>query len=245
MAIEAVFEQSNMGGVGHTFFVALDDFFLRRLTTGDVASPLHGLVVRYSDTVGVSVTNDRINWTQQGERPGLEVSAHILNQRFGTRTNRRLSPHVHRSADASLLHEMRVMFREDLTVAAKARFRGLGYNLVSHTLFASMVIERHREALLWSYLVLTLDANQDGVLDANEWDTLLQSVSRIPRTNHPGALLPRRTSTAPRNMDELYAASGLPRPNATQFRFYSGDRYALPLIDAAALRQWIPRPLGR
>lgn len=245
MAIEAIVEQSTVGGLGQTYFVASDDFFfLRQLTSGDVASPLHGLVIRYSDTAEVSATQHRVNWGQQGQSPGLEVSAQILNRRFGTRPNRRLTPHVHRSADASLVHEMHQLFREDLTVAAKARFRGLGYNLVSHTLFASTVIERHREALLWSYLVLTLDANEDGVLDSHEWETLLQSMGRTP-TNQPGALLPRRTSTAPRTMDPLYTSSGLPRPNATQYRFFSRDGYALPLIDTAALRQWIPRPPGR
>lgn len=264
MAVEATFDKSNVPGLGATFFLASDDFFLLRpFTTGDVASPLHGLVMRLSDTSEVQRTLKSVSWSTGGAGPGLEVSAYILDRRFGNRTNRRSAPHVHKSMDSSLLQELRLMFREDLTAAGKARFRGLGYNLVTHTLFSSMVLERHREAVLWSFLVLRLDANADGQLDQDEWIMLLHSMGRTApdpanasdaQRGHSGqewpvgprgARLPRRTTLAPRTLKDISFATGLDQPNTTEWRFSSQDGYALSLIAPEARRQWIRPPPGR
>lgn len=164
-------------GASDTLLFSNDDFFMMRpVGHHDVQSPLYGLALRFQDDLSVDAAS-QITWAAGGEWPGLKMASHMLDERFGRR-KRRYPQHVHRSGSASLLHEMRLMFREDVSAALRTRFRGVGTNLVSHDMLHNMVVERHREAALWSYVMFVLDANGDGVIDHSEFQALRRSFRR-------------------------------------------------------------------
>lgn len=86
------------------------------------------------------------------------------------------------------------------------------------------VIERHREALLWSVVVAKADANADGLLDQTEYEALLKSLG-YRRGSKIKVPQPRRTI----DTGSLLKQAGLQQPLETGLDFTSMDGYALML----------------
>ncbi|KAJ7708167.1 hypothetical protein B0H17DRAFT_1325114 [Mycena rosella] len=92
-----------------------------------------------------------------GEWRSLGWSAHLLNERFGTRKR----PYMHHNARAlslPLMHELSLAFGSYFAATPLSQFRGshkVAGEYEVNTIFMSTqyVIERHREALLWSWVV--------------------------------------------------------------------------------------------
>ncbi len=240
MAIEAVAGPKTVVGLSDTMIMANDDFFvLRSLTHADLVNPLYGAVIRLRDTWNIDSSSAQ-TWDQRyGEIPGLHLTNHILDRRFG-RHVRRYAAHLHRGFSASLLQEARLIFREDLAAASKARFRGLGINISSHFLIYSMIIERHREAVLWSYIVLTLDSNGDGIVDRKEWTAgfgRYEPVGKVP--------LPIRNTINQTDIDERHRQAGIAPAARTQYRFSSGDGYPFARNLVSFQKGWAYPPHDR
>ncbi|KAJ7617402.1 hypothetical protein FB45DRAFT_801227 [Roridomyces roridus] len=92
-----------------------------------------------------------------GEWRSLGWSAHLLNQRFGER-KRAYMQHNARSLSLPLLHELSLAFGEYFAATPLSHFRGSHrvpeeYEVNTIFLGAHYVVERHREALLWSWVV--------------------------------------------------------------------------------------------
>jgi hypothetical protein len=129
---------------------------------------------------------------------------------------------------------------------ASTRFRGKGPNEITpFFLFTHYLIEKHREALLYSYLILRSDSNSDGVLSTTERRLLLSHLkannSADESTSTVYASTPRRTSLAA--LSKLNDAAGLPQPKETTVEFTSQDGYALFAADDAH-EQTIPKWSG-
>ncbi|KAJ7042165.1 hypothetical protein C8F04DRAFT_1295066, partial [Mycena alexandri] len=106
-----------------------------------------------------------------GEWRSLGWSAHLLNQRFGTRRR----PYMHHNARAlslPLMHELSLAFGEYFAATPLSQFRGshkVANEYEVNTIFMSThyVIERHREALLWSWIVGKW-GESSGILDRDQ-----------------------------------------------------------------------------
>lgn len=188
MAVESALDPSlpvaagGLAGASDTMLLSNDDFFLMRpVGHHDIHSPLYGLVFRFQHDLGVDAA-EHVSWSDGGEWPGLKFVSHVLERRFGKR-HRRYPKHVHRGISASLMHETHLLFAEEIVSGMLARFRGAGKNVVMHFLFFNTVMERHREAALWSYVMFNLDANHDGMVDYDEFQALRRTFAR----RHTGA----------------------------------------------------------
>ncbi|KAJ6629468.1 hypothetical protein B0H10DRAFT_2208855 [Mycena sp. CBHHK59/15] len=118
-------------------------------------SPLYGPVFRLD-------TFFMIQGDPSGDAPGggewcsLGWSAHILNQRFGSRA-RAYVRHNARSFSLPLMHEAALTFGEYFALTPMSQFRSahdVGGEFEVNTIFSAthFVMEWHREALLWSHL---------------------------------------------------------------------------------------------
>ncbi|KAJ7879583.1 hypothetical protein B0H14DRAFT_2709332 [Mycena olivaceomarginata] len=145
-----------------------DQFFLLPLPPSAFHSPLYGPVFRL-------VPGFMIQGDASGDAPGggewrsMGWSAHILNQRFGTR-GRAYIQHNARSFSLPLMHEAALAFGDYFALTPMSQFRG-SHNVRDefevNTIFTAthFVIERHREALLWSWVVAKWGGVADGILD--------------------------------------------------------------------------------
>ncbi|KAJ7718436.1 hypothetical protein B0H16DRAFT_423071 [Mycena metata] len=105
-----------------------------------------------------------------GEWRSLDWSAHLLDERFGTHTR----PYLHHNARAlslPLMHELSLAFGQYFAATPLSRFRGSHkvpgeYELNTIFMATYYVIERHREALLWSWVVGKWGGSS-GVLDSD------------------------------------------------------------------------------
>ncbi|KAK0531683.1 hypothetical protein OC835_003583 [Tilletia horrida] len=186
MAIETYL--GHEAGLSDVFAYANDDFFLSdTLTVGDVHTPLYGLVLRFQPHLPVighqSGFVHPADHAKGGEWPSYRRSAWLLDQRFGTRQyGRAYLSHVHKSFHRALLDESRIVFDKPIRDAAGSRFRGLSESLNTPFLTQSFVIERHREALLWSFFLLRHDLDGDGFYARSsaggdgEWHSLLREM---------------------------------------------------------------------
>ncbi|KDN53646.1 hypothetical protein K437DRAFT_271559 [Tilletiaria anomala UBC 951] len=240
MAVESVIDPVSLPGLADIALFANDDFFVMRpLSLADIVSPLYGPSLRFQEDLVVH-GHDKSVWTRGGEWPGLEMASHLLDERFGKRT-RRYPVHIHRAMSRSLLHESRLIWREDLTAAGTARFRGLGMNIVSHYLTFNMIIERHREAMLWIFIMLRLENNGDGVIDADELRTLRSSFAFVNGSTTENVSLvriPRRRTAALDVVGANHQARGVKPSQTTEYPFVSGDGFPYSDLSRPAVKVW-------
>ncbi|KAK7052590.1 hypothetical protein R3P38DRAFT_2502174 [Favolaschia claudopus] len=142
--------------------VALNDdqFMLLPLPPSAFHTTLYGPVFRLDP--GLLVDGDASGRADGGgEWRSLGWSASLLNERFGNRRR----PYMHHNARAlslPLMHEVSLAFGEQFAATPLSQFRGshrLSENdkpeFEVNTIFISthFIIERHREALLWSWVI--------------------------------------------------------------------------------------------
>ncbi|ORY85412.1 hypothetical protein BCR35DRAFT_330888 [Leucosporidium creatinivorum] len=229
---------ANLDHVGDTLLCLNDDFFLmQELSPSDISSPLTGPVFRFQRDLPVSsVSPDATHDDPDGEWRGLGYSNWLLSQRFGERARPYLV-HEGKSVSMPMLREVQRVWVDELTETAASRFRGKApLEVQLWFLLFHYTIEKHREALLWSFLGLHSDTNQDGVFSPAERLELLnhlgvQSTNTFsPSTDLPTSLhasTPRRTSLADSLSSTSYDDTGLQQPKQTSFAFSSMDGYAL------------------
>jgi hypothetical protein len=178
-----------------------------------------------------------------GEMAGLRYSIHLLKKRFGTRQFP-YPMHVHKALSKPLLIESKMMWKEEFEKASAERFRGGGLmansHMVSHIsllkrfpsndptlqLLNGLTVERHREALLWSFLVSKIDTNGDGVLDPAEEEAAFTLMGTDGVSDITGRMR-KRTTTNPEDIDKTLKAVSFPRPLSSKYLFSSMDGYSL------------------
>jgi hypothetical protein len=112
-----------------------------------------------------------------GEKPFLIYTSYLLNQRFGER-KRKGQVHFGHSMSRSVTREAISAFPRPALESACERFRGetTGFQLSSWFVSFHYTIERHREALLWSYIMLRNDVDRNGNLGWEERKAILEDL---------------------------------------------------------------------
>ncbi|KAF8207763.1 hypothetical protein K438DRAFT_1814182 [Mycena galopus ATCC 62051] len=156
-------------GIVSDNIVALNDdqFFLLPFPPSAFHTTLYGPVFRVDPNLPVGPdSSGKVDGG--GEWRSLGWSEYLLDQRFG----RRRRPYMHhfaRSLSLPLLHEVSLAFGEYFAATPLSQFRGshrVAGEFEVNTIFIAThyVIERHREALLWSWVVVKWGGSS-GTLD--------------------------------------------------------------------------------
>ncbi|GAA5942317.1 uncharacterized protein JCM15063_002968 [Sporobolomyces koalae] len=208
-----------------------DDFFLNKpLSVSDIESPLTGPVFRMQrDLLVAGVDSTNQDTDPESEWKGLGFAGHLLDRRFGTR-KRPYLVHVAKSVSLPLLKEMHSVFMTDLTRTAEARFRGKGLiEAQTMHLFVHYTIEKHREALLWSFLIGRSNSNGTGSYSVADRSRIMVDLELDFDAPNQKSLVPVQ-APARASLEALnkhYPQTGLPALRETEVRFLSADGYAL------------------
>lgn len=159
-------------------FALSDDMLLGRPhAASDIYSPLFGPMLAFkTNTYNTLHRPNEADAKRFGEKPWLIYTSWLLNRRFGPR-KRKGQAHFGHSLSRKLNREAMQSFPSPQLQSACSRFRGdFGFQLYSWYASFHYTIERHREALLWSYLMHRSDQNHDGYLS---WDERQQIVKDL------------------------------------------------------------------
>ena len=215
---------ANVPGLSEIFFLSSDDmFFGGTLSIADFYTPLLGPVM-HLDINRILV--EGMDPILGSEMTSLYYSAGLMAKRFGQR-GFPYPTHMQKAHVQPLTIEARSMWREQFDAANSQRFRGDCKQANSHTLGYGLIMERHREALLWSFLVARIDTNGDGILSSQE----LVGALRLMGANADdkasvSVFLPHRESSSPEHVQNSLKAVKYPLPARTSYRFSSFDGYA-------------------
>lgn len=204
-----------------------DDFFLaRNLTRSDFSSPLFGSVFRLQNHVRVSSsTKGTSKADPDGEWPSLTYANWLLDERFGKRMRPYLA-HFVKTYSAPLLQEVAAIWGEELTESAEVRFRGAGHGTALGLAFftSNYVIERHREALLWSFLIARSDHDNSGSYSIAERRALLAEIGFSEQQSGGSLLVVQEPIRLPNDeVEGTLIKAGLSAPFSTHYSFTSHE----------------------
>lgn len=160
-------------------FALSDDMILGKPhSASDLYSPLFGPTLGFKtnayNTLQPPTEKDADRF---GEKPFLIYTSWLLNRRFGAR-KRRGQVHFGHSLSRSITKEAITSFPGPAMRSAYQRFRGeTGFQLYSWYVVFHYTMERHREALLWSYIMLRSDVDDDGYLDWSERQRIVRDLA--------------------------------------------------------------------
>ncbi|RDW64041.1 hypothetical protein BP5796_10543 [Coleophoma crateriformis] len=159
-------------------FALSDDMLLGKPhAASDIYSPLFGPTMGFKSNSynQINPPND-IDARRFGEKPFLIYTSWLMNRRFGER-KRKGQIHFGHSLGRSVYKEAMTSFPRPRLQSACQRFRGeTGFQLYSWFTAFHYTIERHREALLWSYIMVRADRNGDGNLDWEERQAIMDDI---------------------------------------------------------------------
>lgn len=214
----------NVTDLSDAFFYNCDDFYLgRNLSTADFSSPLYGPVFHIDHNTKVRPVEHQDN--ELGEHPSLRYSAWLLGERFGQRW-RNYIHHITKMHLRPLNQEAQLMFGDELKKTAGERFRGGAQLVNNHMLMYNFIMERHREALLWSYFVARVDQDGDGVYSDEELDGAWADLG-LGADKNLTVSLPVRDTLQQDLINENLNASQFSVPQETEYIVSSQDGYAL------------------
>ncbi|PWN53680.1 hypothetical protein IE53DRAFT_383813 [Violaceomyces palustris] len=219
MSAEAVLGL-DVPGLSEFFFYSNDDmFFQRRMSAADFFTPIYGPVLRMNPQY--MIAPEEHPETRLGEGPSLFWSNFLVSKRFGTK-KRAWFQHFQKTYSRPHLLESRTMWPEEFDDAAAHRFRGGGVQANSHFLTYHFMIERHREALLWSFFVLRLDSAGSGRYSDSD---VQRARKEMGSTSENGDIvkvpMPKRVTLD--HIDETLEITHLNRPKSTTYLFSSMD----------------------
>jgi hypothetical protein len=160
-------------------FALSDDMILGKPhAASDLYSPLFGPTLGFKDSAYNTLhPPSETDAERFGEKPFLIYTSWLLNRRFGAR-KREGQVHFGHSLSRNVTREAITSFPRPALRSATQRFRGeTGFQMYSWYLIFHYTMERHREALLWSYIMLRSDADDDGYLSWPERKKLLGDIS--------------------------------------------------------------------
>ncbi|KAJ7454666.1 hypothetical protein FB451DRAFT_1278896 [Mycena latifolia] len=219
LAIES--QLANIPELAPTIFYLNDDcFLLKPLSAGDFETPLYGPVFRIQFDLGVKSRppgSVRMGIDKEGEWPALEYTNWLLDQRFGKRERRYLH-HVAKVLPAPIMREVAAVWADEVAKTAETRFRGQGSQVNLVFLTTWYTIEKHRESLLYSFLMLRADADADGVFSPAERKTLTAGLERkIP--------IAMREGGSAHWVELNLQRAGVGAPKETKYDWLSSDGY--------------------
>lgn len=93
------------------------------------------------------------------------------------------------------------------------------------------LIERHREAMLFSAIVLKADANHDGYIDKSELEAFLSPIGASSSQDSLDVAQPSRNVP----WEDLLKEAGLPLPQQSKYEALSANGYSLARADGQTL----------
>jgi hypothetical protein len=224
-------------------FMMDDNFLLLPLPRAAFHTPLAGPVLRLQpDLLVAPPPRGKPLAPANGEWRGLHAAATHLSARFGERARPYLG-HFARGASLALLHEAALAFPRAWHAAARARFRGLdAADPEPHTLWLAtqFVVERHREALLWSWAVAKW-GGRGGVVSADNKARMWAELGGKEGSDRLTVGLPVRRSKEEMRRALRLAAVGPPEPDSgdnheevggrTHYAHLSADGYPYAFLD--------------
>jgi hypothetical protein len=214
-----------------------DDFFtLRKLAVSDFTTPLYGPVIktltRFTSLYLPAETTFWRTINPAGEEPGIKRAAWVLGKRFALRPYYYITHHP-RTLWLPLLREAAQTFPEAFTNTPLSRFRAqddVPASVQAVFLGSWYVVERHREALLWSWVVAKwggMSGNLTKTLKDQMWDELSNGTS--PSSSRLSIRVPVR---APILNTDVFERTNISMPTSTEYSFSSKDGYALSYVDS-------------
>lgn len=155
-----------------------DDMLLgKKHAAADIYSPLFGSVMGFkTNSYSATAPPTEVDARRFGEKPFLIYTSWLLNRRFGIR-KRKGQGHFGHALSRNVMREAISSFPGPELQSACKRFRGEpGFQLYSWYASFHYLIERHREALLWSYIMLRSDLDNDGNLSWGERQTIMREL---------------------------------------------------------------------
>ncbi|KAH6720826.1 hypothetical protein BKA61DRAFT_470183 [Leptodontidium sp. MPI-SDFR-AT-0119] len=170
-------------------FALSDDMLLGKPhAASDIYSPLFGPMMGFkSNSYNTVNPPTDLDARRFGEKPFLIYTSWLLNRRFGER-KRKGQIHFGHSISRSVTKEAINSFPRPALQSACQRFRGeTGFQLYSWYVTFHYTIERHREALLWSYIMLRSDVDENGNLGWSERQTIMDDLEEgMTNEGQPG-----------------------------------------------------------
>lgn len=152
----------------------------------------------------------------------------LSDRRFGYR-RRAYIAHIAKAVSIPIYRETSKLWKEEFDQTAASRFRG--HQIEYNPFFASThyQIERHREALLWSFFVAKADQDLDGVLSYDERRAMLIALGMAQEGAAAeeviAASLPKRSTLD--DLSSLYVKAAIRPPRSTDIMFDSRDGFGL------------------
>ena len=216
-----------------------DDFFtMVPNSVADLTSPLFGPVIK-SDTRLFSFYRPSEHpfqrlWNPAGEEVGIKRAAWILGQRFPLRTLPYITHHP-RSLSLPLLKEAAQTFPQAFSNTTLARFRAqkeVPDSIQAFFLASWYIVERHREALLWSWTVAKWGGEQGQISEQTKqamWDELRGG--RGSESGEETLVVRRPVRRSREEASEAFRNAGVAAPKNTEYSFSSQDGHALSYLD--------------
>ncbi|KAG9032353.1 hypothetical protein FRB95_001535 [Tulasnella sp. JGI-2019a] len=176
LAIESTL--TSLSGISDHFIYMNDDvFFNRPLKLYDFYRPYVGPIFRMQSDLLVTPQRPR-----DGEWASLIYTNELLDRRFGTRSRPYLT-HTAKALSKPMLEEIASIWSDELGRTAAHQFRAahgrrdeeVEDDVSTTFLMTHYVIERWREALLWSFIVGRLGGDEDEwgeVQESRAWEEL-------------------------------------------------------------------------
>jgi len=190
------------------YFAMSDDMLLgREHSAVDMYSPLFGPTMGFKDSGYNTMTPPEEEDAHKfGEKPYLIYTSWLLNRRFGMRI-RAGQAHFGHSMSRSIAKEVHDSFPRPSLRSACQRFRGeTGFQLYTWYAAFHYTIERHREALLYSYIMLRSDPDGDGNLGWQERARVMREIEEGMAHEDDSLGFRRRMHES---VDAVHAAAGL------------------------------------
>jgi hypothetical protein len=155
----------------------------------------------------------------------------LLDRRFGERARPYLA-HQAKVISSPLLDEAASVWPSELEETAGVRFRGRGNEVNTLFLATHYVLEKHREALLWSYFMARMDSSGNGTYTLQDRGRIIAEFAEAPNVvlldnKEFRVYRPSRTSPIADRAEQFLEAAGVSRPRQTKYQFTSADGYAL------------------
>ncbi|CAG8468709.1 9889_t:CDS:2, partial [Acaulospora colombiana] len=151
-----------------------DQFFGKALSPIDFWTPLYGQVFHLEHHLTIP-PNHYGSAEDVGEWYSLYYTNRLLSKRFGSRFRPYVSHSVH-SLSTSILRSMVAEFPEEFKFTSSHRFRNSALDLHTTFFFTHYVMEKHREALLRSFLIYKMDVNHNMNYELSERKAILKEL---------------------------------------------------------------------
>lgn len=136
-----------------------------------------------------------------------------------------------------LLEEVSAIWAKELSETASIRFRGAATEVNMMFLATYYVIERHREALLWSFFIARHGREGNGSNTPADRQRILDDLHSANANESTASEIkvrrPTRLGFSGEHSASLLQSVGIASPNQTSYAFSAANGYAL-----SDLRQW-------